>query len=374
MRFSFLMVLLIITTNTVKSQVSNLDSIYGKIKRIREKTFDITDINDPKQLEIDEFSSEILVPKTLNLTIYDYLFSGNYIEYQNFERFFNENGKMIKQTWFVKKDEFYKSTTYTYDENNRVTSKIDSTSSYVTIKKHYYEDFDEYTIENIISLGFDIEYFNHTIKQYKDKKIIRIKHIDEFGNTTEYINNYNKNGKLKTTFIKNPETWRKNEEGGWSYGVHDSIPNVYKNRINEYDEKNRILKSLEYGYSIKNNYKEPILLHQVLYNYEKNKNTVRTIYESGMISTKSYIYDKYDKIIKYYCCSDNFLDSNLIREFKYKKGKIVSCIFITKFIDKNEIQKIDYKYKYDDKNNWIEIIKIVNGKERFKRTREIEYF
>ena len=374
MRFSFLIVFLIISTSA-KPQVSNIDSIYGNIKRVREKVFDISDKDNPKQIEIDEYSdSMVLIPNDLNLNIYDILFSGSNIGYENYERIYNENGDILKNTWFVKKDEFYESTTYKYDKKNRVIRKIDSTNNYVSIKNHYYEDFDEFTNENIISLSFDSNYFNHTIKQHKDNKVIRIKHIDEFGNMSEYINNYTLNGKLKSTTTKEPETWRKNEEGDWSYGVHDSIPNVFKSRINEYDEKNRILKSFEYNYSIKNNYKAPILLHQVLYNYENNKTTVKEIYESGMISSKSYIYDNQNRIIKYFCCSDTISDSNLIREYSYKNGKIVSGKLITKDNGKIEIQKIDFKYKYDDKNNWIEIIKLVDGKERFKRIREIEYY
>ena len=374
MRFSFLIVFLIISTSA-KPQVSNIDSIYGNIKRVREKVFDISDKDNPKQIEIDEYSdSMVLIPNDLNLNIYDILFSGSNIGYENYERIYNENGDILKNTWFVKKDEFYESTTYKYDKKNRVIRKIDSTNNYVSIKNHYYEDFDEFTNENIISLSFDSNYFNHTIKQHKDNKVIRIKHIDEFGNITEYNNNYTLNGKLKSTTTKEPETWRKNEEGDWSYGVHDSIPNVFKSRINEYDEKNRILKSFEYNYSIKNNYKAPILLHQVLYNYENNKTTVKEIYESGMISSKSYIYDNQNRIIKYFCCSDTISDSNLIREYSYKNGKIVSGKLITKDNGKIEIQKIDFKYKYDDKNNWIEIIKLVDGKERFKRIREIEYY
>ena len=374
MRFSFLIVFLIISTSA-KPQVSNIDSIYGNIKRVREKVFDISDKDNPRQIEIDEYSdSMVLIPNDLNLNIYDILFSGSNIGYENYERIYNENGDILKNTWFVKKDEFYESTTYKYDKKNRVIRKIDSTNNYVSIKNHYYEDFDEFTNENIISLSFDSDYFNHTIKQYKDNKVIRVKLIDEFGNITEYINNYNQNGKLKSITIKNPETWRKNEEGDWSYGVHDSIPNVFKSRINEYDEKNRILKSFEYNYSIKNNYKAPILLHQVLYNYENNKTTVKEIYESGMISSNTYIYDNQNRIIKYFCCSDTISDSNLIREYSYKNGKIVSGKLITKDNGKIEIQKIDFKYKYDDKNNWIEIIKLVDGKERFKRIREIEYY
>lgn len=374
MRFSFLIVFLIISTSA-KPQVSNIDSIYGNIKRVREKVFDISDKDNPRQIEIDEYSdSMVLIPNDLNLNIYDILFSGSNIGYENYERIYNENGDILKNTWFVKKDEFYESTTYKYDKKNRVIRKIDSTNNYVSIKNHYYEDFDEFTNENIISLSFDSNYFNHTIKQHKDNKVIIIKHIDEFGNITEYINNYTLNGKLKSTTVKKPETWRKNEEGGWSYGVHDSITNVFKSRINEYDEKNRILKSFEYNYSIKNNYKAPILLHQVLYNYENNKTTVKEIYESGMISSKSYIYDNQNRIIKYYCCSDTISGSNIIREYSYKNGKIVSGKLITKDNGKIEIQKIDFKYKYDDKNNWIEIIKLVDGKERFKRIREIEYY
>lgn len=246
MRFSFLIVLLI--TTTVKSQVSNIDSIYGKVKRVREKVFDISNKDNPYQIEIDEYSdSMILIPNSLNLNIYDILFSGSNIGYENYERYYNENGNILKHTWFVKKDEFYKSTTYMYDKKNRVIRKIDSTNNSVSIENHYYEDFDEFTNENIISLSFDSDYFKHTIKQYEDNKVISVKQIDELGNITEYINNYNQNGKLKSTTTKTPETWRKNEEGDWSYGVHDSIPNVFKSRINEYDEKNRILKSLVYN-------------------------------------------------------------------------------------------------------------------------------
>ena len=125
------------------------------------------------------------------------------------------------------------------------------------------------------------------------------------------------------------------------------------------------------NYSIKNNYKEPILLHQVLYNYEKNKTTVKTIYESGMISSKSYIYDNQNRIIKYYCCSDTISGSNIIKEYSYKNDKIVSGKLITKDKGKIEIQKIELKYKYDAKNNWTEIIKSVDGKGDIKEQEKL---
>ena len=143
MRFSFLIVFLIISTSA-KPQVSNIDSIYGNIKRVREKVFDISDKDNPRQIEIDEYSdSMVLIPNDLNLNIYDILFSGSNIGYENYERIYNENGDILKNTWFVKKDEFYKSSTYKYDEKNRIIRKIDSTNNYVSIKNHYYEDFDK---------------------------------------------------------------------------------------------------------------------------------------------------------------------------------------------------------------------------------------
>lgn len=374
MRFSFLLVLLIITSS-VKSQVSNIDSIYGNIKRVREKVFDISNKDNPKQVEIDEYSdSMILIPNSLNLTIYDSSFSGSQSGYENYEQFFNENGKIVKHIWYVKKDDFYKSTSNQYDEKNRVIKEIDSSSNYVSYDKHYYEDFDNYTNENIISLNLELNYFNHTIKQYKDNKVIRIKLIDEYGNITEFINDYNQNGKLKYTTLKNPETWLKNENENWSYGVHDTIPNVFKSSVYEYDDKNRLLKRLDYDYSAKNNYKKPILLHQVLYKYDDFKTTVKTIYESGNSSSFIYVYDKKNRIIEYHCCSDTISDSERIKKYTYIKDKIISLQYITKDNYKTKIQNIDFKYKFDNNNNWIEIIKIVDGKERFKRTREIEYY
>ena len=81
MRFSFLIVFLIISTSA-KPQVSNIDSIYGNIKRVREKVFDISDKDNPKQIEIDEYSdSMVLIPNDLNLNIYDILFLGSNIGY-----------------------------------------------------------------------------------------------------------------------------------------------------------------------------------------------------------------------------------------------------------------------------------------------------
>ena len=58
MRFSFLIVFLIISTSA-KPQVSNIDSIYGNIKRVRKKVFDISDKDNPRQIEIDEYSDSM---------------------------------------------------------------------------------------------------------------------------------------------------------------------------------------------------------------------------------------------------------------------------------------------------------------------------
>ena len=139
-------------------------------------------------------------------------------------------------------------------------SEIDSSRNNLTTVKHYYEDFDDYTNENIISINLNSNYFQHTIKQYKDNQVIRTKLIDDYGNITEFINNYNENGKLKYTTLKTPETWQKNEYGGWSHGVHDSTSIVFKNSAYEYDDKHRLLKSLEYNYSNKNNYKKNYII------------------------------------------------------------------------------------------------------------------
>lgn len=40
-----------------------------------------------------------------------------------------------------------------YDKKNRVIRKIDSTNNSVSIENHYYEDFDEFTNENIIPIA-----------------------------------------------------------------------------------------------------------------------------------------------------------------------------------------------------------------------------
>ena len=109
MKFYFLIVIFLITVPSVKSQVTKIDSIYGSIKRIREKVINLDNLDEGTTEYSD---SIILLPNSLNLNIYDSSFSGSASEYVNFERFYNENGSILKHIWLIKNDEFYKSITY----------------------------------------------------------------------------------------------------------------------------------------------------------------------------------------------------------------------------------------------------------------------
>ena len=265
---------------------------------------------------------------------------------------------------------------YKYDKKERLIRKTDSLDGLVYTDTHYYENDNH---ENIISQNSDLDYFNHKYKRYnKDKKLIRLKSFDDYGAIDEYIYKYNSEGKLLYRIYKNPNSWRKSGKRSWSYGVQDSIGNIYKDLVNEYDNSNRLIKSQQFDlYEDDETYKEPKLTRSTIYKY-KNDNLTQIInsYSNGKPTYNNYVYDNKNRLIEKYCCSEKKSDSKRIEKYGYKNDEIISLEYKEESFPTKEMKtyKVSYDYKYDNKGNWKEILKKVNGIELYRWIREIEYY
>ncbi|WP_339836956.1 hypothetical protein [uncultured Flavobacterium sp.] len=359
------------------------DTIYGNIKKIREKVVFLTKVENPQILYYDDYGhSGFMGPTATTSRFYKTWFSSDFCYYINYERHFDEKRNVIKDIWYDKQNEFMNSYKYKYDAKNRVTMEIDSTSFSLYTKNSYYQDYENFTIENIISQSLNNNHFKHLIYFYKDNKLTRSKNIDDNGNIEEYIYNYNSFGKQSSRIHKNPSYNKRHGENSWSYGVHDSIGSILKDQSYVYDLKNRLINTLYYAFSKEDNYEKPKLIYQEINTY-KNDNLIsfeRKSENGGTSIFFNYKYDKQNRLIEYNVCNETNSNPKIIEKYKYRNNKIISLEYIDESYDKsfevNGMKKSTstFSYKYDNKNNWIEIVKNVDGIDLYKWIREIEYY
>lgn len=357
------------------------DTIYGKVKSIREKVIFLTERENPKLFDIDgDYGhSGFMGPESTISRFKSIWYSTNFCYYINYKRQFNEKGLLVKDIWYDKKDSIKNYYRYEYDKEHRLVRKIDSLYDLVHIDTHYYER-DRH--ETIISQNSDLDFYNYRYKRYDENgKLIRQKSIDKYGTIDEYIFKYNDGGKLLYRIYKNPNSWKQESERTWSYGPQDSNGNVYKDLVNKYDEFNRLIQKQRFDlYEDYENHKDPKLVENIFYEYNKNNNLILTKRINGYIKVKPTFnhseYDKKNRLIKQYCCSEKESDAKRIEKYEYKEDEVISLEYTEESWPSKEIKtyQVNFEYKYDDKGNWNEIIKKVDGKELYKWTRQIEYY
>lgn len=356
------------------------DTIYGKVKTIREKVEFLTEIENPQFLYYDDYGhSGFMGPESTISRFKSTWYSTQFCYFINYERHFNRKGKITEDIWFTKKDSFMDSYKYKYDKKDRLARKIDSSKYAVGTETHYYTN--DYH-ENIIYVHFEYDIFSYKYKRFdKEGKLVRLKSHDEYGNTDEYIYKYNVDGKLLYRVYKNPNSWKKIGEKSWSYGAHDSIGNIYNDFVYKYDESNRLIQRQRFDlYEDEENHKEPKLVENTFFEYDKNNNILLTKYINGYIKVKPTFnhseYDKKNRLIKRYCCSEKESDAKRIEKYEYSNNEITSLEYTEESWPSKEMKtyQVDFEYKYDDKGNWNEIIKKVDGKELYKWVRQIEYY
>ncbi len=353
------------------------DTIYGKVKTIREKVIFLTERENPRLYEIDSDygHSGFMGPESTISRFKATWYSTNFCYFINYERRFNENGLLIEDIWFDKKDSLENYYRYEYDKKERLIRKIDSLYDLVYSDTHYYER-DKH--ETVISQNSDLDYFNYRYKRYdQNGNLIRLKSIDEYGIVDEYIFKYNKDGKLLYRVYKNPNSWKKSGEKSWSWGPQDSIGNIYKDLVNKYDESNRLIQRQHFGLNSDNDHKGTKLTEHTIFKYKDN-NLIQEIrgFSSKKPNYTNYEYDKENRLIKKYCCSKKISDAIRIENFEYKNGEIKFLEYTEESWPSKEMitYKVSFEYKYDDKGNWNEIVKKINGIELYKWVREIEYY
>lgn len=355
------------------------DTIYGNVKRVREKVIFLTEIENPQLLYYNDYGhSGFNGPKSTIERFHEIWYNSDYCYYINYERCYDSNQKIIKENWYGKKDNLIRSYKYIYGKKERLNSTIESSNYFQGTTNHYFEEYEDILKEHIIYENLYFNSFTHDFIKYKNGKVITVKRFEESGSVSEKSNHYNEFGKLDYSIIKDPNKWVKLEENSYSYGIQDTIGVTFKKTINEYDLKNRLIKTHIYDLDSDNYSNNVIEVSQttnvyegdnLIAKYTSNKNSMQTYYFY-------YKYDKSNKLISKYCCDEDIAKAKNIKKYKYKDDIINELLYEQGSFNSKKMQKfrIGYTYKFDTNKNWIEIIKSVDGVKRYKWTREIEYY
>jgi hypothetical protein len=392
MKLKLLIIFLILLQNISYSQPK--DTIYSKIKSIREQLIFLDENRQNRKLFSTEgdyghngFLSEEYTKSRFNIWWYQTY----WVHYINYYKEFDINNKLLKVVWYYKDQTILNSCENEYDkEGNLVNQKINSyklsntnnlydknknliLSKNIDSDKNYSTTKKKFNKKNQIIRE---EYFNS--EYAKEKRIseyyydisgnlIEEKRFDEYGE--DYGTKFEYDFKNRKTKIihHSPFIWVKTKTGSRQERTkngNDQIVREFK-----YDEKNRIIETKFYNseYNIEILYRKEV----TIYENDLIKNIYSYDNKDSLTHYKTFEYDNQNRKTKEFNVSPKYPENNISLEYFYNETEYPIKLL---YLEKGITTQVDFEYVLDDKKNWIEQTKSVNGKKLYVWKRELKYF
>ncbi|MFD2552525.1 hypothetical protein ACFSQP_11950 [Bizionia sediminis] len=343
------------------------DTIYGKVKLIREKLTFI----DKKQAYDYEAHYGFGNPKATTERFNYLWYETPWTHYLNNLKTYNKKGKLEKEKWYYLNGDLVSIYEYKYDKNSNLIEEKETESNYNKYVIKYKYDF-ENKLRSTLSYSTENpdEYRYTEYIYYENVKPIQIKSFDEFGETTGRKFKYDEKGNKTQIIFHNPNIWVKNNKG--SSQVRDSIGHDKLIQQLIYDDNN-YLKEIWHFNSNEFNNKKSKLQRKTKYKYEGNLLT--HIYNIRVRDTltnyKEFKYDFKGRIINESKIYVNRPDENRTLEYFYNENNYIIKLI---FNEKNNPIIIDFEYTFDKQNNWVKQVKSINGEKLFVWKRKIKYY
>lgn len=369
--------LLFIFFITPRILFSQTDSLKGNIKSVREKLIFIDSTIQNRKLWSSEgeyghygFTSPEFTFSRFN----SWWYNTSWCHYLNYYREFDSSRKLISEIWFYKNGEILEKYFYRYDERNNLIQKknsYDDSTFYTTNSKFNYSN----------KLSSTISFSSETPDEYRYESYIydslnrldEIKYFNEDGESFGKKYEYNLIGKLSKDINHSPYVWI-NIDKKTSQAKFDNVGTDYLNIEYIYDSRNNVIIEKHY---IKNSYDQSkVTFHRIIkFKYDNRNRKIEEYYGNANDSTND-AYREYE-----------YYENNLIKleRFINTNGKKIITEILYYYNNKNNVEKVVYKneksksiinfeYKFDNNNNWIEETKIVNSKPLYLRKRKIVYY
>lgn len=397
-------ILFFIFCNTISSQMK--DTVFGKVKSVKEE---IVFLDKNKQnyrifnTDGDYGHSGFISNEATKDRFYSNWYHSSFVHYLNYYKEFNIKGKALNEIWYYKKGDTLSRYEYTYNEKDKLIQikefdgfdknefsvlnyTFDDYSNLLKSKLRYYSDEPNY---------YTLEYFMYD----KEKRLIETNSINSDAIKSGFKFEYDYLGRKLKKIRKDYYEYNYFDDGSSSYGPvnysNDKLSELYI-----YDDKNKLKEILHY-YNIYKNENEVNLISKTKNYYNENgllSRKITTNEKDTLNSLIEYKYDKRNRLIEENYIHKRFIENKedmifdkkninikeiklpkfefvVSRKLKYKydKENIVELI-VTEIFDKPITTKCSFEYKFDDKNNWIEQSKYINGKKLYVWKRKIIYY
>jgi len=373
------------------------DTIYGKVKSIREQLFFLDENLQNRKLFSTEgdyghngFLSEKYTKERFNIWWYQTY----WVHYMNYYKEFDTQNNLLKDIWYYKDNNILSSvenkynsegkllsqefnsyqksnTIYKYDKNKNLTSiqNIDSDKSY-SITKYEYNNKHEIIKEDYYNSDYPKEIRKKEYYYDNFGNVIELKNFNEFGEDygTKFI--FDKKNRETAIINHSPHIWVKTKTGSTQQRTKNGNDQISREFV--YDEKNRIIETKYYNPdfydgNIAQLYRKEVKIYNqdlinFIYSYDNN---------DSITHYKKYEYDIQKRKTKEFSISPKYPENNITLEYFYNETEFPIKLIYT---EKNTSVQVDFEYVFDDKKNWVEQTKSVNGKKLYIWKRELKYF
>ncbi len=397
-------IIFIFSNLPIKAQPA--DTIYGKVKSIREK---IEFLDEERQnynlagLYGDYGHSGWKPELGKNSRFNIWWYNTPLVHYINYYKEFDEEGNITLIEWYFKNQNLVnrKENTYNelgdlihqkitdnqfgerindYDEYSRLYS-YDQHKNMIHLKTTFSDNsfsVNSKSYDSLNNLKKELYYRSKSPKEVNYSKyfydensnLIEIKRFDEDGERNGKKYEYDKKNRRVKIIFHYPFKWVRTENHTNQKRTKNGSDFLYK--VFKYDSKNRIVETKTYN--------------QSLYTYDKVEisDVERKIFKGDLIKKimhydkkdslkyfEEYTYDSHNRMIKKVVSSSHQNEPTLKLKYTYNEHDFPTKLI---YIENGKKTEIDFEYEFDSNNNWIKQTKTINGEKLYNWIRKIEYY
>lgn len=341
------------------SNAQGKDTIYGKVKSIRENLKFLNDSIQNEKLFSDEgdyghygfYSAEFTISR-----FEDWWYNADIVHYINYYKEFDINNKLIKEIWFYKNQDTVEYNEYKYSKSGKLKNHI--RKSYSESNTNYKYDRYDNLIE-VKTIYSDSDYITEKYT-YNSQNLVSETQVFESDYPEDLVKIKNHYDSLGNN-IKTRNIYIEGDDFIEEYGVNYS-----------YNEQGKVIEYFEYEIDYDDE-KDVIYHDKIKFTYINDLLTERGIYDENDSLTYYQKYEYDDKKRKIKVLGGNTANPGKTNISEYTYANHSLPVKLVK-IQNGKRTEIDFEHEFDKNNNWIKQTKIVNGKRLFVWTRDIEYF
>jgi hypothetical protein len=352
------------------------NKLNGNVKSTREKIVFLNDtIQNYKFLTTDDYGHSGFTTSqgTINRFTINW-YNSAFVHYINNRRIYNKKGLIISEDWFYKNGKKITTFNYTYTKFDSLKKVTDERVPENFIISHY--DFDHNVVSKMYNFQ-DVEDeedddFDLILYSYENSKKTKESIYTKDGESLVTFFNYNSQNLLNKITVHKPSVWTKYDEKSYQEKP-DSVGTFYIKNLRFYNIKKELIREEKYSQP---EYNRKSALSEIKYFiYDESGNCIEektTFGLGGIAYINSKKFDSKNRIIDATSTTSNGMnpwDESI--QYIYNDKDELATLFVTL----NKIKyKVDFTYKYDRWNNWIEQTKSIDGKKLFVWKRKIKYY